>query len=47
MDSLGADVMDFSYTSADSERIFKNYVVDEFPRYNDKEAKILEDIVLK
>ena len=46
-DSLGVDVMDFSYTPADSERIFKNYVVDEFPRYNDTEAKILEDIASK
>ncbi|MDU1315313.1 deaminase domain-containing protein [Clostridium septicum] len=47
IDSLGADVMDFSYTPAESERIFKNYVVDEFPRYNDTEAKILEDIASK
>ena len=47
MESLGADVMDFSYTPAESERIFKNYVVDEFPRYNDTEAKILEDIASK
>lgn len=35
MDSLGADVMDFSYTLSDSERMFKNYVPDEFPMYND------------
>ncbi|MEN1939393.1 deaminase domain-containing protein [Paenibacillus sp. 102] len=47
VDSLGTDVMDFSYVPADSERIFKNYVVDEFPRYNDTEAKILEDIASK
>lgn len=40
--------MDFSYTpSDDSKCIFKNYVVDEFPRYNDTEAKILEDIASK
>jgi len=30
-----------------SERIFKNYVVVEFPRYKDTEAKILEDIASK
>ncbi|WP_156117043.1 T7SS effector LXG polymorphic toxin [Lysinibacillus odysseyi] len=46
-DSLGADVMDFSYATAESNRIFKNYVIDEFPRYNDTEVKILEDIASK
>ncbi|WP_274605859.1 deaminase domain-containing protein, partial [Bacillus cereus group sp. N8] len=47
VDSLGTNVMDFSYAPADSERIFKNYVVDDFQRYNDTEAKILEDIASK
>jgi len=46
-DSLGADAMDFSYAPAENNRLFKNYVIDEFPRYNDTEAKILEDIASK
>ena len=46
-DSLGANVMEFSYSRTDNERIFKNYVEDGFPRYNDTEAKILEDIASK
>ncbi|GMQ55959.1 hypothetical protein AN1V17_03510 [Vallitalea sediminicola] len=43
-ESLGADIIDFSYTPKANLRIFKNYVEDGFPRYNDTEAKILEDI---
>ncbi|WP_053081376.1 deaminase domain-containing protein [Bacillus sp. LK2] len=40
--SKGADVGNFS--PASENRIFKSYTVDKFPRYNDTEAKILEDI---
>jgi ribosomal protein L18E len=43
-DSLGSDVMDFSFTPSEEARIFTRYVEDGFPRYNDTEAKILEDI---
>ena len=40
----GADVADFSYFKAENERIFTSYVDDQYPRYHDTEAKILEDI---
>ncbi len=40
----GADVADFSYLKPESERIFTTYVEDQYPRYHDTEAKILEDI---
>jgi len=41
-DSLGSNVGDFSYSKTD--RLLETYVDDEFPRFNDTEAKILEDI---
>ena len=40
----GADVADFSYLKPENERIFTAYVDDQYPRYHDTEAKILEDI---
>ena len=40
--SKGADVADFSMSKED--KIFTTYVEDKFPRFNDTEAKILEDI---
>ncbi len=40
----GADVADFSYLKPENERIFTLYVDDQYPRYHDIEAKILEDI---
>ena len=40
----GADVADFSYLKPENERIFTSYVDDQYPRYHDTEAKILEDI---
>ncbi|MDE7434980.1 MAG: hypothetical protein K2N01_04035 [Lachnospiraceae bacterium] len=40
----GANVADFSYIKPDNERIFTTYVEDQYPRYHDTEAKILEDI---
>ena len=40
----GADVAEFSYLKSATERIFTTYVVDQYPRYHDTEAKILEDI---
>ena len=40
----GADVADFSYLKPENERIFTTYVDDQYPRYHDTEAKILEDI---
>lgn len=43
-DSLGSIVTDFSYAPLAENRIFESYVEDGFPRYNDTEAKILEDI---
>jgi hypothetical protein len=36
--------MDFSFTPSEEARIFTRYVEDGFPRYNDTEDKILEDI---
>lgn len=42
-DSLG-NMDDFSVTPTEKDRIFKNYVEDDYLRYNDTEAKILEDI---
>ncbi|MED1436335.1 deaminase domain-containing protein [Bacillus mycoides] len=45
-DSLGyAD--DFSITPSEKDRVLTNYVDDVHPRYNDTEAKILEDIASK
>ncbi|KAF6586077.1 deaminase domain-containing protein [Paenibacillus sp. EKM211P] len=41
-ESVGSNIGDFSYTKA--EKTFETYVDDEFPRLNDTEAKILEDI---
>ena len=43
-DSIGDIVDDFSHTPSEKKRIFESYVEDAFPRYNDTEAKILEDI---
>lgn len=40
----GANVADFSYLKSENERIFTTYVDDQYPRYHDTEAKILEDI---
>lgn len=40
--SKGADIANFSYTR--DNKLFDSYVIDKFPRYNDTEAKILEDI---
>ena len=40
----GADLADFSHLKSEDERIFASYVEDKFPRYQDTEAKILEDI---
>jgi len=40
----GADVADFSRLKPDNKRIFTTYVDDQYPRYHDTEAKILEDI---
>ena len=40
----GADVAEFSYLKPENERIFTTYVDDQYPRYHDTEAKILEDI---
>ena len=40
----GVDVADFSYLKPENERIFTTYVDDQYPRYHDTEAKILEDI---
>ena len=37
-------VADFSYLKPENERIFTTYVDDQYPRYHDTEAKILEDI---
>lgn len=45
-DSLGY-MDDFSVTSAEKDRILTNYVEDAYPRYNDTEAKILEDVASK
>ncbi|MBC1501369.1 hypothetical protein HB943_12220 [Listeria weihenstephanensis] len=44
-DSKGADLGEFSHASEN--RIFESYTVDKFPRYNDTEVKILEDIASK
>ncbi|WP_106768890.1 deaminase domain-containing protein [Paenibacillus faecalis] len=41
-DSVGSNVGDFSYSKVD--KSLETYVDDEFPRFNDTEAKILEDI---
>ncbi|MFK4439704.1 deaminase domain-containing protein [Paenibacillus sp. RC21] len=41
-DSIGSNVGDFSYSKVD--KSLETYVDDEFPRFNDTEAKILEDI---
>ena len=43
-DSIGSIADDFSYSLSEKQRIFESYVEDAFPRYNDTEAKILEDI---
>ena len=40
----GTDIADFSYLKSENERFFKTYVDDQYPRYQDTEAKILEDI---
>ena len=40
--SKGADVADFPMSKED--KIFTTYGEDKFPRFNDTEAKILEDI---
>ncbi|WP_342415074.1 deaminase domain-containing protein [Paenibacillus sp. FSL R10-2782] len=40
--SVGSNVGDFSYSKVD--KSLESYVDDEFPRFNDTEAKILEDI---
>ncbi|WP_221638267.1 deaminase domain-containing protein [Listeria booriae] len=45
-DSLGY-MDDFSVAPAEKDRILKNYIEDDYPRYNDTEAKILEDIASK
>ncbi|MGX7418402.1 deaminase domain-containing protein [Carnobacterium gallinarum] len=45
-DSLGYRG-DFSVTPPEKDRLLKNYVKDDYPRYNDTEAKILEDIASK
>lgn len=37
-------VADFSYLKQENERIFTTYVDDQYPRYQDTEAKILEYI---
>lgn len=42
LDSVGGDFGDFTYSK--EKKLFETYVVDEFPRFNDTEAKILEDI---
>nr|WP_222125699.1 WXG100 family type VII secretion target [Paenibacillus xylanexedens] len=42
-ESVGSNIKNFSYSKFD--RSLKSYVEDEFPRFNDTEAKILEDIV--
>lgn len=39
----GVDVADFSYLKPENERTFTAYVDDQYPRYHDTEAKILED----
>ncbi|WP_149093792.1 deaminase domain-containing protein [Paenibacillus terrae] len=41
-DSLGNDLGDFSYSK--ETKSFETYVEDKFPRFNDTEAKILEDM---
>ncbi len=46
-DSIGSISGDFSYAPSAEQRFFESYVEDVFPRYNDTEAKILEDIVSK
>jgi hypothetical protein len=43
--SKGADLKNFS--PVPENRIFKSYTIDKFPRYNDTEVKILEDIASK
>jgi len=43
--SKGADLGNFS--PASENRIFGSYTIDKFPRYNDTEVKILEDIASK
>lgn len=43
--SKGADLGNFSPSSEN--RIFESYTIDKFPRYNDTEVKILEDIASK
>ncbi len=45
INSEGADIANFSHTQ--SNKRFKTYVEDKFPRYNDTEVKILEDIATK
>ncbi|MBC6298227.1 hypothetical protein HCJ45_14020, partial [Listeria sp. FSL L7-1517] len=45
-DSLGY-MDDFSIAPSEKDRVLKNYVEDGYPRYNDTEAKILEDIASK
>lgn len=44
-DSKGADLGNFSHSSEN--KIFESYTIDKFPRYNDTEVKILEDIASK
>jgi len=44
-DSKGADLGNFSHASEN--KIFESYTIDKFPRYNDTEVKILEDIASK
>ncbi len=39
-----SDIADFSYLKPENERIFTSYVNNQYPRYHDTEAKILEDI---
>ncbi|MGG3799108.1 T7SS effector LXG polymorphic toxin [Metabacillus fastidiosus] len=41
-DNVGSDFGDFTYSKQD--KFFETYVEDDFPRFNDTEAKILEDI---
>ncbi|AIQ56710.1 hypothetical protein PBOR_06980 [Paenibacillus borealis] len=41
-DSVGSNVGDLSYSKVD--KSLETYVDDQFPRFNDTEAKILEDI---
>ena len=41
-DSIGSDVVNFSFTKEN--KSFTTYVDDKFSRFNDTEAKILEDI---